>query len=196
MRIQSERWNSSAAIPSAREILDFTGCVPFGDLSLPGLRVFPAVSWHRASVSSINPPGGIWTSTQRPFSQFPSRWVWEPSSYCRRGLVLVVSHRSHVRLFVTPWTVDHQAFLPIGFSRQEYWSGLPSPTPGDLPNLGIEPMFFVSPEMFYHCTTGEAHGRRLEKKKSLNLYQRSLVSQSSLVQISKVIGQRSKYWPQ
>ena len=46
---------------------------------------------------------------------------------------------SHVRLFVTPWTVAHQAPPTMGFSRQEYWSGLPFPSPGDLPNPGIEP---------------------------------------------------------
>ena len=39
----------------------------------------------------------------------------------------------------TPWTVACQAPLSVGFSRQEYWSGLPFPSPGDLPNLGIEP---------------------------------------------------------
>ena len=39
----------------------------------------------------------------------------------------------------TPWTVAHQALLPIGFSRQEYWSGLPFPSPGDLPEPGIKP---------------------------------------------------------
>ena len=43
------------------------------------------------------------------------------------------------RLFVTPWTVAHQAPLSMDFSRQEYWSGLPYPPPGDLPNPGIEP---------------------------------------------------------
>ena len=41
--------------------------------------------------------------------------------------------------FVTPWTVARQAPLPMGFSRQEYWSGLPFPSPGDLPNPGIKP---------------------------------------------------------
>ena len=46
---------------------------------------------------------------------------------------------SRVQLFVTPWTVAHQVPLSMGFSRQEYWSGLPFPSPGDLPNLGIEP---------------------------------------------------------
>ena len=44
-----------------------------------------------------------------------------------------------VRLFVTPWSVAHQAPLSMGFSRQEYWSGLPFPSPGDLPDPGIEP---------------------------------------------------------
>ena len=44
-----------------------------------------------------------------------------------------------VRLFVTPWTVAYQAPQSMEFSRQEYWSGLPFPSPGDLPNPGIEP---------------------------------------------------------
>ena len=46
---------------------------------------------------------------------------------------------SRVRLFVTPWTVAYQASQSMEFSRQEYWSGLPFPSPGDLPNPGIEP---------------------------------------------------------
>ena len=46
---------------------------------------------------------------------------------------------SRVRLFATPWTIAHQAPRSMGFSRQEYWSGLPFPSPGDLPDLGIEP---------------------------------------------------------
>ena len=45
---------------------------------------------------------------------------------------------SCVRLFVTPWTVAHQDPPFMEFSRQEYWSGLPFPSPGDLPNPGIE----------------------------------------------------------
>ena len=50
-----------------------------------------------------------------------------------------VKSLSHVRLFATPWTVACQASLSMGFSRQEYWSGLPFPSPGDLPDSGIEP---------------------------------------------------------
>ena len=54
------------------------------------------------------------------------------------SLSRVLSHFSHVRLFATLWTVAHEAPLSMGFSRQEYWSGLPSPRPGDLPDPGIE----------------------------------------------------------
>ena len=50
----------------------------------------------------------------------------------------VVQSLSHVWLFVTPWTVVCQAPLTMGFSRQEYWSGVPFPSPGDLPNPGIK----------------------------------------------------------
>ena len=53
--------------------------------------------------------------------------------------VCVYELLSHVQLFATPWTVAYQAPLSMGFSRQEYWSGLPFPSPGDLPNPGIEP---------------------------------------------------------
>ena len=64
---------------------------------------------------------------------------------------------SRVRLFATPWTVDYQALSSMGFSRQEYWSGLPPPSPGDFPNPGIEP---GSPELqirhFTICATREA----------------------------------------
>ena len=54
--------------------------------------------------------------------------------------MLCLSHFSHVWLFATPRTVAHQAPLSMQFSRQEYYSGLPCPPPGDLPHLGTEPM--------------------------------------------------------
>ena len=60
----------------------------------------------------------------------------DPGSW---GLKGKVKSLSHVRLFVTPWTVAYQTSLSMGFSRQGYWSGLPFPSPGDLPDLGIEP---------------------------------------------------------
>ena len=46
---------------------------------------------------------------------------------------------SRVQLFETPWTIFYQAPLSMEFSRQEYWCGLPFPSPGDLPDIGIEP---------------------------------------------------------
>ena len=60
-------------------------------------------------------------------------------------LLLLLSHFSRVRLCVTVWTAAHQAPLSTGFSRQEYWCGLPCPSPGDLPEPGIEPESPVSP---------------------------------------------------
>ena len=51
---------------------------------------------------------------------------------------------SHVQLFATPWTLALQASLSMGFSRSEYWSGLPFPTPGDLPDPGLGPASPVS----------------------------------------------------
>ena len=50
-----------------------------------------------------------------------------------------VKSLSRVQLLVTPWTVAHQAPPSMEFCRQEYWSGLPCPSPGDLPDPGIEP---------------------------------------------------------
>ena len=50
-----------------------------------------------------------------------------------------INRYSRVRLFGTPWTVAYQAPPSMGFSRQECWTGLPFPSPGDLPNPGIEP---------------------------------------------------------
>ena len=63
----------------------------------------------------------------------------------------MLSHFSWVQLFATPWTVACQAPLSIGFPRQEYWSGLPCPSPGDLPNPGTELLSLMSPaQVLYH----------------------------------------------
>ena len=65
---------------------------------------------------------------------------------------------SHAGLFATPWTVAQQAPLSMGFSRQEYWSGLLCLSPGDLFDLGIEPTSLVSPASagsFFSTSTWE-----------------------------------------
>ena len=64
--------------------------------------------------------------------------------YVSYACVCVLSHFGYVQLGATLWTVAHQAPLSMGFSRQEYWSGLPCPSPGDRPNSRIEP---VSPAL-------------------------------------------------
>ena len=69
-----------------------------------------------------------------------------------------------VLLFAAPWTVARQAPLSTESSRQEYWSGLPLPAPGELPDPGIEPAAPVSPAIvggcFASCATWEAQSRR------------------------------------
>ena len=67
-------------------------------------------------------------------------------------MVFVVAAYSlcHVRLFATPWTVAHQAPLSMGFSRPESWSGWPFPSPGDLPDPGIEPSLLHCRQILYH----------------------------------------------
>ena len=59
---------------------------------------------------------------------------------------------SHVQIFATPWTVAYQAPQSMEFSRQEYWSGLPFPSPGDLPNSEIQPR---SPALPANCLPAE-----------------------------------------
>ena len=67
---------------------------------------------------------------------------------------------SHVRLFGTPWTVAHQALPSMGFSRQEYWSGLPFP-PGDLSDPGIKPR---SPALQADALSSEPPGKPVRKR--------------------------------
>ena len=68
----------------------------------------------------------------------------------------VLGHFSCVRLSVTLWIVARQAPLSMGFSRQAYWSGLPCPPPGDLPNPRTAPMFLTPPSLaggFFNTST-------------------------------------------
>ena len=87
----------------------------------------------------------------------------------------MLSRFSRVSLFVTPWTVAHQAPLSMGFSRQEYWSGLLCPPSGDLPDLGIEPASpALAGEVFTTSTTWKA-------------WVHSLVQSSSVAQLCLIV---------
>ena len=78
-------------------------------------------------------------------------------SYRFKQIVKVkVKSLSRVRLFATPWTVAYQVPSSMGSSRQEYWSGLPFPSPGDLPDPGIEP---GSPAFQADALTSEPPGK-------------------------------------
>ena len=67
------------------------------------------------------------------------RQVWRSEDLICQKERKKVKSLSHIQLFATPWTAAYQGPPFMGFSRQEYWSGLPFPPPGDLPNPGIEP---------------------------------------------------------
>ena len=82
-----------------------------------------------------------------PHTAFPSAAGIPALSLREHVRVCELSHFSCVQLFVTLWTTACQAPLSVGFSRQEYWCGLPCPAPGDLPDLGIKPAPFMSPAL-------------------------------------------------
>ena len=94
-------------------------------------------------------------------SQIPPRSTEQVTlgvNKCRtQGKVKVkVKLLSRVRLFATPWTVAYQAPPSMGFSRQEYWTGVPFPSPGDLPDPGTEP---GSPAFQAEALTSEPPGK-------------------------------------
>ena len=78
-----------------------------------------------------------------------------------------VKSLSRVQCYATPWTVAHQAPPSMGFSRREYWSGLPFPSPEDLPNPGIEPR---SPALRADALTSEPPWIRVGELDSVNHY--------------------------
>ena len=73
--------------------------------------------------------------------------------------VCVLCMISPVLLFSTPWTVAHQAPLSMEFPSQEYWSGLPFPPPGGLPDPGMEPVSLASPALTGRCSTTAPPGK-------------------------------------
>ena len=84
--------------------------------------------------------------------------TWGGSSGCCCCVVA-----KSAQLFVTPWTVDPQAPLSMGFSRQEYWSGLPFPPPGNHPNPGIKPPAFQADSLpLSHLGQVDSQNTKLE----------------------------------
>ena len=92
-------------------------------------------TWTLLGFLTTWPPGSKSKSTSRKVESHALLW---PSLGGHRMLMLVLS-LSHVWILASPWTVAYQAPLSVGFPRQEYWSGLPSPSPGDLPDPEVKP---------------------------------------------------------
>ena len=123
---------------------------PCGDHSSFPWGIFPPPSQLCGSGGSCQLQGPLWIPKQVSTHPRPKR------SEPLQGIFYIQRSRSNMffRLgfmfggglftklcptLVTPWTIAHQASRSMGFSKQEYWSGLPFPSPGDLPNPGIEP---------------------------------------------------------
>ena len=118
--------------------------------------------WISLAFSLIQQMLAIWPLVPLPFLNSAclncrnSLSIWRLTSY----QIYVLCFCSAMSLFVTPWTVTCKAPLSMGFSRQEYRNGLPCPSPGDLPNPGMEPVSVKSPALasrfFTTSTTWEA----------------------------------------
>ena len=116
-------------------------CYTLGSYSLLILYQFVPADPNPALSHSVPP--------QQP--QICSSWLWPVSVSYGYEYACVLGC---IWLFATPWTVARQAPLSIEFSRQECWSGLPSPSPEDLPNPGIELVSLTSPALAGGFFTG------------------------------------------
>ena len=110
------------------------------------------LEWVTISFSRGSSQPRDWTSVSRTVGRFFTDWATREALsmyvnlnqfYC----AMCVSRFSCVQLFVTVFTVVCQAPLSVGSSRQEYWSGLPCPHPGNLPDPGIKPESLMSPAL-------------------------------------------------
>ena len=96
--------------------------------------------------------GGLEEEVSVPFISC-IKWAWTEEQKKRTMIhfllmrAMVLSRFSRVQFLITPWTVARQVPPSMGFSRQEDWSGLLCPPPGDLPNPGIEPTSLMSPAL-------------------------------------------------
>ena len=98
----------------------------------------------------------------------------------------MLSHFSCIQLFVTPWTVDHQAPLYMGFSRQRYCSGLPCPPPGDFLDWGIKPAFPVAPALQVNSLPLSHRGSPIKDAKSWTCICQSLHLHYTLLLVGEV----------
>ena len=106
----------------------------------PSIRIFS----NKSAVHIRCPKYWSLSFSNRPFNEYSGLISFRTDCFNLLP-VYVQSHFSHVQLCVMLWTVASQVPLSMGFSRQDYWSGLLFPLPGDLPDTGIEPASLMSP---------------------------------------------------
>ena len=123
------------------------------------------------------PPGTAKMECPRPGPSQISPWV--SPLICVLGDVVVQS-LSPVRLFVTSRTAAHQAPLSMGLPWHQYWSGLPFPPPGGLPNPGIEPASTEAPALPGRCFTPEPPGKLSSRARSSIRQETNLLLSHSL----------------
>ena len=99
----------------------------------------PANTGDISDGGSIPGSGRSWRRAWQPVRTLAWRIPWTEEPGGLWSMKVKVKSLSHVQLFAAPWTVAYQAPPSMAFSSQEYWSGLPFPSLGDLPDLGIEP---------------------------------------------------------
>ena len=103
------------------------------------------LSWHIGRTVLCGHP--LCSPKQERQMDIVWRRVEKTGQHMAKIYVYMLSHFSHVRLFAALWTVGHQAPLSMGFSRQEYWSGLLYPPTGNLSNPGIKSVSLTSPAL-------------------------------------------------
>ena len=155
-------WGSKCSLTSA-EMPSLWGLqLPSRDKNVAIIQV-PSASWQSERgvsewlpVDKYRPSGLIFILF---FWKVCMCIFWIIDNVSLGSYVCMLNRFSRVQLFETLWTLVYQASLSRGFSRQEYWSGLPFPSPGDLPDPGIEPTSLIPPALADGFFTTSAAGK-------------------------------------
>ena len=118
-------------------VSDQKECLTFRPTFVKVMKKHDFSQWLIRWLCSFSLQSKFHSSTAPLKPTYTSARTWLRTRRCCGGWKWKCQSLSHVRFFATPWTVTCQALLSMRFSRQQYWSGFPFPSPGDLPNPGI-----------------------------------------------------------
>ena len=126
----------------------------------------PKRSVNRGSIGEYGGLTLLHPLSERIWASVDFGMHWVPTSHRHRGMTCmcvstVLNSFSRIQLFVTSWSTAHQTPLFMGFSRYEFWSGLPGPPSGDLPHPGIKSRSPVSPalQVILYCWANQENPR-------------------------------------